>query len=162
MNREWLGPAVLIAACLLVQLAGGLATEPAISSGWYRGLLKPSWTPPDSIFGPVWTALYLMMATAACLVWNERRHKPVGVALGVFSWQLLLNLAWSLLFFGSRLPLAGLANILLLLAAIGVTTVLFFRVRFVAGLLMVPYFLWTAYAAALNWAIVGLNPQPVT
>jgi len=155
-QRSWLGPVVVFAAIVVVQFVGWRVTVPAIPD-WYANLTKPSWTPPDWLFGPVWTALYLMIGVAACLVWNRRTERPVGVPMTLFAVQLASNLLWSVLFFGARSPALGLADIGLLWALIGATAVAFWRVHRAAGLLLLPYWGWVSYAAALNAAIVVRN-----
>ena len=155
-HGRWLGPVVIFAALVLVQFVGWRVTTPAIPD-WYAGLVKPSWTPPDWLFGPVWTVLYLSMGAAACLVWSRRAERPVGVPLTLFGLQLASNLLWSVLFFGARAPALALADIGLLWALIGATAIAFDRVHRAAGLLLVPYWGWVSYAAALNAAIVAAN-----
>lgn len=137
---------------------GGLFTAPAVKQGgWYYQIQKPSWTPPSWLFGPVWTALYLMMAVAAWLVWKQGGWAAQGGALGLFLVQLVLNAAWSWLFFGLHSPSAGLVGIALLWIAILLTILAFFRVSPAAGWLMVPYLLWVSFASALNFTIWRLN-----
>ena len=142
-----------IAACLALGALGAAVTAPAIPT-WYATLAKPSFNPPNWIFAPVWTALYILMAMAAWLVW---RSGKAGAALGLFALQLALNAAWSLLFFGlHRIDLA-LVDIVLLLAAI-VATALAFRARSaVAALLLLPYLAWACFATVLNFAIWRMN-----
>jgi translocator protein len=142
---------------LLVGGIGGIATARAIPT-WYQQLEKPAWNPPEWIFGPVWTVLYLMMGVASWLVWRHGWEVPrVRLALGVFAVQLLFNLLWSLIFFGwQRIGLA-LLEITLLWALVGITTLRFFSLSPLAGLLLFPYWLWTSFAAALNAAIWWLN-----
>ena len=155
-NARWLGPVAIFAAIVLVQLVGWRVTTPAIPD-WYAGLAKPSWTPPNWLFGPVWTVLYLMMGVAACLVWSRRAERPVGLPMTLFGAQLASNLLWSVLFFGMRAPTLGLADIGLLWVLIGATAGAFWRVHRAAGLLLLPYWGWVSYAAALNGAIVARN-----
>ena len=121
---------------------------------WYAGLRKPSWTPPNWLFAPVWTALYAMMAVAAWLVWQE-----VGLAResGLFLVQLVLNAAWTWLFFGLKRPGLAFADIVALWVAIGATLLAFWTVRPVAGLLLAPYLVWVTFAAGLNAALWRLN-----
>jgi translocator protein len=122
--------------------------------GWYLTISKPSWNPPSWVFGPVWTALYAMMAVAAWLVWRQAGWSS---ALLLFGIQLALNAAWSPLFFGlHRIDLA-LADIVLMWAAIVATTVAFWKVTPFAGWLFVPYLLWVTFATALNFALWRLN-----
>ncbi len=122
---------------------------------WYAALEKPAWTPPGWIFGPVWTVLYVMIAMAAWLVWQRRAR--VDTALALWGAQLLLNGAWSWLFFGLERPGLALFDIVTLLVAIAATAIAFARISHVAALLFVPYFAWVAFATALNFAIWQLN-----
>lgn len=142
--------------CLAVGWIGSQVTEPALGD-WYTALAKPSWTPPNAAFPIVWTALYVVMAVAAWLVWRERGDTAISLPMTLFGVQLALNSAWSVLFFGLRRPDLGLIEIILLLAAILATALAFGRVRPLAGWLLLPYLLWTAYAAALNFAIWRMN-----
>jgi benzodiazapine receptor len=144
----------------LAAAVGGSATSRSVS-GWYEKLAKPGFNPPDWLFGPAWTVLYLLMALAAFLVWNRGFSAPgVRLALALFLVQLVLNALWSVFFFGMRSPRLGLADIIPLWLAILATTVLFFRVSRAAGWLLVPYLAWVGFAAALNIAILRLNPRP--
>ncbi len=151
--RQWMVLAGFIAVCLVVGALGGFATSQPVLE-WYPTLVRPSWTPPSWLFGPVWTILYIMMGVAAWLVW---RTGDAGRALGMFAVQLALNLAWSFLFFGLRSPLAGLACILLLWLAIAGTILEFRKRSGAAAGLMLPYLAWVSFATALNAAIVVLN-----
>lgn len=150
----------LVGSILLCQAVGVLGAFATRSSRriWYPRLKKPSFQPPPSVFGPVWTALYTLMGIAAFLV---RRQEPVdirvGRALTTFRAQLVLNGLWSFLFFGRRSPVAGLADIGALWATLVVTVVRFFRVSRPAGLLLIPYLLWTSFATVLNFSIWRLN-----
>jgi tryptophan-rich sensory protein len=119
-------------------------------------LEKPSWNPPSGVFGPVWTALYISMAVAYWLVWKNRGF-AARRAHALFSVQLGLNLLWSALFFGLQRPSWALVEIVLLLAAIALTTLEFRKHSRAAATLMVPYLLWVAYAISLNAAIAWLN-----
>ena len=149
--------ALVLSLALVVAIAaiGGAATGASID-GWYRTLAKPPFNPPDRVFGPAWALLYALMAVAAWRVWR-RRHPHGRRALTVYALQLALNLAWTLIFFGLRLPGWALADILVLLAAVAATIALFWRVDRPAALLLVPYLAWVAFAAALNGAIWRLN-----
>lgn len=156
-GRAIRGLVVTLVLCFAAAAIGGVATSASVTS-WYPGLDKPVWTPPSWLFGPMWTLLYAMMAVAAWLVWKVAG----GIAgakgpLAIFSTQLLLNAAWSILFFGFRSPGLALLDIGLLWAAILATTAAFRRVAPVAGMLLVPYLLWVTFAAALNLAIWLLN-----
>jgi len=150
----------LLASLAVVLAAGGigsLATTNAIPT-WYRSLAKPSFNPPDWLFGPAWTLLYLLMAVAAFLIWKQGLNAAgVKLALGAFLFQLVLNSLWSVFFFGMRSPLAGLVDIIVLWMAIVATIVLFFRVSSPAGILLLPYLAWVTFAAVLNAVIYCLN-----
>ncbi|MCX6843538.1 MAG: tryptophan-rich sensory protein [candidate division WOR-3 bacterium] len=136
---------------------GSFATVRAIPT-WYKGLAKPSFNPPNWLFGPAWTVLYLLMAVAAWLVWKQGVGAAgVKLALAVFLVQLILNALWSILFFGLRSPLAGMVDIVVLWLAILATVILFFRVSVPAGILLLPYIAWVSFAALLNAAILRLN-----
>ena len=147
------GVVVIVTACALVPAIATYVSAPAVD-GWYAGVPKPSWTPPDWVFGSVWTALYAMMALAASLVWLSRNCDDICCPLSAFGVQLLLNLAWSVCFFGLQSPLLGFLDVCLLWVMVAVTTAEFFLVSRTAGWLMVPYWLWVTYAAALNGAIL--------
>ncbi len=121
---------------------------------WYASLNKPSWNPPGWLFGPVWTLLYLMMATAAWLVWTRCGW---GKALGFYGIQLVLNAAWTPIFFGAHQLGWALMDIIAMWMAILVTMVAFFRVCKVAGGLMVPYFGWVSFAMVLNYTLWRMN-----
>lgn len=144
-----------VALCLAVAAAGGAVTATSVGT-WYAGLAKPSFNPPDWVFGPVWTALYLMMAVAGWRVWRKR-SAGARLALGAWALQLALNLFSSLVFFGLRSIGAALAEIAVLLAAILATALLSWRIDRVAGALLVPYAAWVAFAALLNAALWRLN-----
>jgi tryptophan-rich sensory protein len=153
-TQVW-GLAGFLAAGYGAAALGALFTTAAVRE-WYPTLRKPSFTPPDAVFGPVWTLLYALMAVAAWLVWRG----PHGlVALPLYWVQLALNVLWSALFFGRRAPRAGLWCVLLLWAAIAATIAAFARHSHLAAALMLPYLLWVSYAGALNAAIVRLNPD---
>ncbi len=124
---------------------------------WYAALEKPAWNPPNWIFGPVWTALYIMMAVAAWLVSLRGGLAEQRVALSLFLGQWFFNALWSPLFFGLRSPALALIDILLLWAMLLGTVVAFWKARSVAGALMLPYLGWVTFACALNFAIWRLN-----
>ena len=147
---------VSVAICLG---AAGIGALPTVRSlrGWYDSLAKPSWNPPNAIFGPVWTALYLLMALSAWLVWRTRGDGDVTIALGWFAAQLVLNVLWSVVFFGLRSPVLGLVEIIVLWAAILGTIVAFLPHSSIAAALLVPYIAWVSFATVLNAAIVAAN-----
>ncbi|MGD0552743.1 MAG: TspO/MBR family protein [Sedimentisphaerales bacterium] len=151
----------LVVSCavpFLVGLMGSLFTTADSLGNWYANLHKPAFNPPNWVFGPVWTTLYIMMGIAAFLVWRKGlENKLVRLALVCFIVQLFLNAIWTPLFFGLRSPLAGLIDIVLLLSAIDLTVILFLRISKPAALLLVPYVLWVLFATILNASIYLLN-----
>jgi len=154
--RNWLGLAGFIGIWRLTGWLGSIVTESSVDE-WYRWLEKPSFNPPNWVFAPVWTALYIMMGVAAWIVWRRRGFFEGRTALRLFGTQLLLNLLWSFLFFGLRQPAVAFFEIILLIVGIVATIVAFRRVDKYAELLMVPYLMWVLFAAALNGAIWYLN-----
>lgn len=146
-----------IALTMAVSVIGGLATAHSVDS-WYAGLNKPSFNPPNWVFAPVWTMLYLLMAIAAWRIYLGPESRSRRAALALYGAQLALNLGWSLIFFGLRSPFPAMLELALLLMAIVGTAVLFWRLDRPAGLLLVPYALWSAFAFALNLEIWRLNP----
>jgi tryptophan-rich sensory protein len=156
VKSEWVALLLFVVACLAVAGLGSIATTPEIQ-GWYGVLRKPRWTPPNWLFGPVWTALYVSMAIAAWLVWRERDSHSVTVGLWLFAIQLGLNLAWSFIFFKFHSPGWAFAEIAMLWAAIAATIMTFGRISKVSAALLVPYLIWVTYAAGLNYAIWRLN-----
>ncbi len=148
---------VAIIICELAGVIGSMFTAPAIP-GWYAGLAKPSFNPPNWVFGPVWTALYAMMGLAAYLVYEKGRRRPeVKKALTVFAIQLVLNALWSVVFFGGRQLLGGVVVIVLLWLMILVTIRLFSRISKAAAYLLIPYILWVSFASVLNISLFVLN-----
>ena len=146
-----------IVACQLAGMVGAVFTRAAIPS-WYAYLKKPSFTPPNWLFGPAWITLYLLMAVAAYMVWQKGLQAPgVRRALAVFLIQLLLNILWSPAFFGWRSPLTGMIVIVLLWLAIVVTIFAFSKISAPAAWLLAPYLLWVSYASTLNISIYFLN-----
>lgn len=155
--RDFLGLAAFLAICLGVMAIGGAVTATTVDT-WYRTLAQPDFAPPDWVFGPVWAALYIMIAIAGWLVW--RRAGVRGPAQSLFAVQLALNLAWSVLFFGMTWIGVALVEILILGIAIAATTRTFWSINRTAAMLFLPYLLWVGYAAALNGAIWVMNSRP--
>lgn len=152
----------LIGSILLCQLAGILGSLFTANSieNWYLTLVKPSFNPPNWIFGPVWTLLYTLMGIALFLVWQEyqkTRSSTTKNALDFFMIHLLLNAAWTPLFFGLQRLDVAFAEILILWAFILVLIFRFYQIHKVAGLLLVPYFAWVSFASILNLALWQLN-----
>ena len=155
-RRDVLGLMAFLLACFVVSGLGALATATGVD-GWYRTLVKPGFNPPDWVFAPVWTVLYLMMAIAAWRVWRTEAFVTRRYALTAFGVQLGLNLLWSILFFGLQQIGLALFEISLLLLSIAICILLFWRVERLAGWLLVPYLLWVAFAAVLNLSLWLLN-----
>lgn len=156
-SKGVLSALAFVVVALAVGAVGGFATASSVTT-WYVGLHKPAFNPPNAVFGPVWTLLYILMALAAWRIW---RIEPAGArktqALTLYAVQLVLNLAWSLIFFGLRQPGLALAEIAVLLLVVLATTAAFWRIDRVAGGMMVPYAAWVAFASVLNLAIWRLN-----
>ena len=139
-------------------LIGSLFTTHHAISNWYANLNRPSFTPPDWLFAPVWTTLYALMAVAAFLVWQKGlNNNAVRIALVFFLLQLFLNALWTPLFFGAKMLLLALVEIVLLWLAILITILTFARVSTLAACLLLPYIAWTSFAAVLNAALYLLN-----
>ena len=155
-ESPWLALLLILGGTFAVSGLGGAVTAPEID-GWYRTLEKPPFNPPDWIFGPVWTLLFLMMAVAAWLVVRAKGSLSAARReMAYYAAQLALNLGWSVLFFGLRRPGLAFAEIILLMAALGATGLVFYRVRPLAGWLFVPYAAWVGFASVLNgW--IALN-----
>jgi len=149
----------LVASLILCQIAGfigSLFTVPAIPT-WYQTIDKPSFTPPNWIFSPVWISLYLLMGISLFLVWRRTDHPRFNRAILFFLIQLILNVLWSAAFFGLRSPFLGLIDILLLWMAILLTIQTFFKISRWAGGLLIPYGLWVSFATVLNFSLWILN-----
>lgn len=139
--------------------AAGLGALASFDAGpFYEQLARPTWAPPPTIFGPVWTALYVLMAIAAWLVWREPASPARKSALVLYVVQLGSNALWSWLFFRWRMGALAFADVVLLLVLLAATLVAFWRVRPLAGVLLVPYLGWVAFATALTWAVWQANP----
>ncbi|WP_235579375.1 TspO/MBR family protein [Pseudorhodoferax sp. Leaf274] len=142
-------------AAIATALLGGLATD---LSPWYYALRQPPWKPPDWLFGPAWTLIYTLAATAAVLAWEASPPGPQRRRLLVaFALNALLNIGWSWLFFTLRRPDWARIEALLLVASVALLVVLVGRPRPLAGWLLLPYLLWTGFAGWLNHAVVLLN-----
>lgn len=147
-----------VLVCLFADFVGSYFTSPALST-WYASLEKPAFNPPDYLFFPVWTTLFILMGISLFLVWRKGlENKLVRSAVTIFAIQLGLNIMWLALFFGLRSPIAGLIEILILWAAILLTIKKFREISKAAALLLVPYILWVSFAAVLNFFLWRLNP----
>jgi len=149
---------LLVGLCLGIGMLGASLAEASIGT-WYADLIKPAFTPPDVVFGPIWTVLYILMALAAWRVWRGADWQATHGPLTLFALQLALNLGWSAVFFGYQKIGAAVATIIVLDVAVLVTTLAFRTVDRMAALLMLPYLAWMLYATALNVAIWRLNPS---
>ncbi len=149
-----------LALWLLLTVGGG-ALVGLLSNGgdssWYLALDKPAWTPPSWVFGPAWTTLYALMGVAAWLVWQRGGWAAQRAALGLFAVQLVVNFAWSPVFFNAQRPVLALVDIVVLWLLVALTIRAFAGVSRPASLLLLPYLVWVSYATALNAAIVRAN-----
>ena len=156
MKRSIPGLLSWIAGVAAVAAFGAFASRDAAT--FYAALSKPSWAPPAGVFGPVWTTLYVLMAIAAWRVWRRDGFEGARGALSLFGVQLLLNGAWSWLFFAMHKGLASFIDILVLWPCIAATTALFWRRDRLAGLMLVPYLAWVGFALFLNLSVWQRNP----
>lgn len=156
MRHSWTVLLGLLVLCFGVAILAGAVTSRSVDV-WYPTLAKPGFTPPDWLFGPVWSVLYTLMAIAAWLVWRRAGLQGGGFAFLLFGLQLALNLEWTILFFGQHAIGWALADMAVLLFLIVATMISFWRIDRIAGLLFLPYVLWVGYAMLLNAAIWYLN-----
>jgi benzodiazapine receptor len=155
-SKQWVGLAGWLVVSFIAAAIGGLAS--AAAGSFYQGLERPAWAPPASLFRPVWTVLYILMAIAAWLVWREGGFGRRREALVLFLTQLGVNALWTWLFFAWRQGALAFAEIVLLLALLVATILAFWRVRPIAGALLLPYLAWVTYATALTYSVWRLNP----
>lgn len=156
-QKQILGLIAWLVVSYGASVVGAVASIQAKS--FYGELIQPAWSPPPWLFGPVWTVLYGLMAISAWLVWRSGGFRTHPIALSLFCGQLILNALWSWLFFAWHLGAWAFADIVLLWVLIMVTLICFWRVRPLAGVLLLPYLLWVSFASALNYALWQLNPQ---
>jgi translocator protein len=150
------------AVCLALTFGAAWLGSRFLPDEWYRQLSKPTWNPPNSLFAPVWTILYLLMAVAAWFVWKRYGVANALLPLTLFLFQLLLNAAWPWVFFGLHRPKAAFFEIVVLWVAILATLLSFWEREVLAGVLLLPYLIWVSFAAALNWVIWRMNRQSST
>lgn len=146
---------ICVTLCVGLGAASGFSTSSEIN-GWFQTIQKPSWNPPNWIFGPMWTTLYILMGTAAALIWHSDHEKKKG-ALLLFLVQFILNLSWSFIFFNQHEIGWAFAEILVMLILIIATTIAFYKIKPLAAYLMIPYILWVSFASVLNGTIWMLN-----
>jgi benzodiazapine receptor len=161
MQRSKIGEIlILFSSIIICQLAGFIGSLFTTSSipRWYANINKPSFNPPNWVFAPVWTTLYLLMGISLFLVWRTGlNEKEVKIAVAVFIFQLALNALWSFLFFGLESPFAAFIEIIFLWASIFISIILFLQISRIAGYLLIPYLLWVSFASILNFSIWRLN-----
>ena len=148
---------LFLALCLGIGALGASVVATSVDT-WYAGLVKPSFNPPDEVFGPVWTVLYILMGVAAWRVWRSADRDTTRGPLTLFALQLAINLGWTVVFFGLQKIASAVATIVVLDVAVLVTMLAFRSVDRLAALLMLPYAMWVAFATVLNVAIWRLNP----
>jgi tryptophan-rich sensory protein len=153
---DWLALLGFIAACFAAAATGAFFRP----GEWYERLNKPAWRPPNRVFAPVWTALYVMIALSGWLVWREAGLAGAALPLSVYALQLILNAVWTPLFFGLHRPDLGFVDIVLVWLSIVTTIALFMPIHAGAALLLLPYLAWVTLATALNYSIWRLNPSP--
>ncbi|MHB2166182.1 TspO/MBR family protein [Alsobacter sp. R-9] len=161
MDGDYLGLWVFIGLCFVAAMSGAIFPPGA----WHRSLAKPSWHPPNWLFGPAWMVLYAMIAVAGWLVWKQAgSFAAASTALTLWGVQLVLNAAWSGIFFGLKRMGWAFVEVLFLWASILATIIAFWPIHTGAALMMVPYLAWVTFAAALNFSMWSLNrdrPVPV-
>ena len=156
LNRRWALIGFLLFV-FLIEYGGHKLTFTSVKD-WYLTLEKPGWTPPSWVFGSVWTILYITIAISGWLVWIKTHPSPDRrLALLVYGFQLIANLFWSYFFFYLNSPMLGLIDISILIVLIAMNIAIFTKLYKLAGLLLVPYFVWTLYALFLNFCIWRLN-----
>lgn len=156
-SNPWFSFAGFFFLIVIIEWAGGKLTSVSVAD-WYLTLKKPVWTPPSWLFGPVWTILYLSIAVSGWLIWMKIKACQMKlISFLIYGAQLAANLLWSFFFFFLKNPFLGVVDICVLLALIAINIFLFVKLYKPAGLLLIPYFLWTLYAFSLNLAIWVLN-----
>ena len=156
-NKQIIG---FIAWLAVSFIAAAIGRAASIQAGpFYSQLVRPEWAPPPGLFGPVWTVLYALMGIAAWLIWRVGGFRAARTALTLFLVQLVVNALWSWLFFGWHLGALAFADIVLLWVLIVATLFAFWRIRPLAGALLIPYLLWVSFASVLNYSVWQLNPQ---
>lgn len=150
----------LIASIIICNAAGFIGSIFTFSAipNWYQTLIKPDFNPPNWIFGPVWTTLYILMGVSLYLIWNKGiKTKYEKTAIGIFSIQLVLNAIWSILFFGLKSPLYAFIEIIFLWIFIVLSIIYFYKISKPASYLLIPYICWVSFASVLNYFILILN-----
>jgi translocator protein len=156
-SRNGIRLVISVGVCLVAGLIGSIFTISSIPV-WYAGLNKPFFSPPNWLFAPAWTILYILMGIALFYVWKAPKVKKTNEGLMLFGAQLIFNVIWSIAFFGFKSIIGGLLSIVVLLILILMTTVQFYRIDKRAAYLMLPYLLWVCFATMLNISVYLLNP----
>lgn len=154
INLKKLSISIIIT--LVAGFIGSFFTGPAVKT-WYLIINKPTWNPPSWLFAPVWTTLFIMMGVSLAIVWSKKMNKNVTLALQIFTVQMLLNILWSIIFFGLGNFWLAFVEIAILWVFILATIIKFFKIDKTAGYLLIPYILWVSFASFLNFTIAGLN-----
>ncbi|ATE66197.1 TspO/MBR family protein [Rhizorhabdus dicambivorans] len=152
---------ITIPIILVLGIASGRLSNSGYGNQWFDLLAKPAITPPGWVFGMAWSVLYVLMGAALAFVLDAREAKGRGVAITLFMVQLVMNLAWSPVFFGMHRIMLAFGLILAVLAWAAVTAAVFWKIRPIAGALMLPYLAWLIFASVLNWQIHELNPNGI-
>ncbi len=155
-NKKIFTYIIAIVICQLAGIIGSLFTTPAVR-GWYAGINRPSFSPPNWLFAPVWTTLFVLMGISVAIIWLSEKNDLRKKALLIFSIQLVLNTLWSIIFFGMENPTLAFVEIIVLWFAILYTIILFRKINRKAACLLIPYILWVSFASVLNLAIAILN-----
>lgn len=149
-----------LAVSLIIPLAigftGSFFTSSSVNT-WYTTLNKPSFNPPNWIFAPVWTTLFILIGISFYIAWSKGFSMPKRLPVIIYFLNLILNLLWSLLFFGLKTPLIAFIEIIVLWIIIIVNIIIFYRISKASGILMIPYLLWVSFASVLNYFIYHLN-----
>lgn len=149
---------ISIVICQAAGFFGSLFTTPKIAT-WYQGVTKPSFNPPNYLFGPVWTLLFILMGISLYIIWiskfKDRTYKKEVIT--IFAIQLVLNIFWSILFFGFESPMLAFFEIIALWVSIFATIIGFYKISKIASLILIPYILWVSFASVLNFFIWKLN-----
>ena len=156
-GKQIIGLVAWLAVSFVAAAIGSVASVHAGS--FYAQLVRPEWAPTAGVFGPVWSVLYALMGVAAWLIWRVGGYRPARPALSLFLVQLAVNALWSWLFFGWHQGALAFADIVLLWVLIVATLIAFWRIRPLAGAMLIPYLLWVSFAAVLNYAVWQGNPQ---
>jgi benzodiazapine receptor len=155
-RTSWISFFMFLLLCLSIGIIGSFWTKETVST-WYPTLVKPSWTPPDWVFGPVWSSLYIMIAISGWLIYQSEYSHKRSIALVFYGTQLVLNFIWSFLFFSLRSPILGLIDIVTLCILIIFTMIKAWPVQPRATFLLIPYLVWVLYATSVNAGVWWLN-----